>query len=177
MMAPAASKSSEVSKLTVQRSAGSPRSWKGNFNISGRLGYGSQLALASRSHVTSAPATPPHKSALPARAPSPGFASAPAESVALPASVTPYWAMALRLCASIASASSGCSARSVSAAAMPDGNFNPSWLIICRFMGMAMKTPIIATEVIHRKMTYQGSVVCVAIISAGMAAAVPPPVM
>ena len=39
-----------------------------------------------------------------------------------------------------------CSARSVSAAAMPDGKRSCSMLIICRFIGMAMVTPSTAMK-------------------------------
>ena len=39
-----------------------------------------------------------------------------------------------------------CSARKVSAAAMPDGKRNCSTLIICRFIGMAMVTPSTAMK-------------------------------
>ena len=51
------------------------------------------------------------------------------------------------------------------------------WLIIWRFIGMAMKTPSIAMVVIQKNIWYDGIDVWLAIMSAGMAAAVPPPVM
>lgn len=44
-------------------------------------------------------------------------------------------------------------------------------------MGMAMKTPSIAMGVIQKKMVQPEMTVCVASMSAGIAATVPPPVM
>ena len=69
------------------------------------------------------------------------------------------------------------SALRVSAAAMPVGNLSCSTLIICCFMGMAMTTPSMAMLEIQKNMGQPAMGSPVIIISAGMAATVPPHVM
>ena len=49
-----------------------------------------------------------------------------------------------------------CRLRSVSAAAIPLGNLSCSTLIICRFIGTAMKTPSTARKNVHAASTGQG---------------------
>ena len=57
------------------------------------------------------------------------------------------------------------------------GKRSCSTLIICRFMGMAVTTPRRAIIATQGSIWYQGITSPVSIITAGMAATVPPPVM
>lgn len=110
MMAPAAMSSREVSKKTDHFIAATPRMENGNAMCSGRL-KGIQRARASRNQSTSAPTPADQMSARPA--------------IFVPSASTTVLGLSLRR-ASIFAASSGCNPRRVSAAAMPEGNFNPS---------------------------------------------------
>ena len=72
---------------------------------------------------------------------------------------------------------SPCSARSVSAVAVPVGKASCSWLISWRLIGIAVSTPNIAISANHNTIGAVSGRTAVTINSAPKAAMLPPPVM